>query len=187
MSFLDLDSVKSQLRISISDTSNDVAIQAMIDAVTIVVENHLSVTIDPESFTDEMYVKERTNRLRVLNTPLTTLTSITDARTGDIDITGAITRQSGLIVLASWISADSYLDVTYSSGIADNAIPQNWIQAGLIICQQMWETRRGGMPSTAATLDESISKESYRQGFLVGYVIPNRALELLGPKPPLVA
>lgn len=186
MAFLDLDDVKAQLRIPLSNTTDDVALQAVCDAVTIIVERHTGITIDTESFTEELYIDSWTNKFRLINTPLTNLVSVTDVENGSIDTTGAIVRASGLVILKSRIRADTYLDVVYSAGLDDNSVPQNYTQAGLIIAQQMWETRRGGMPSTAATLDESLSKESYRQGFLVGYVIPNRALELLGPKPPLV-
>lgn len=187
MSFLELASVKDQLKIQPNSSISDTALQALMDAVTFIVERHTGVIIEQRSFSDELHLAQRTSKFRVLSKPLVSVTSITDAVSGAVDLTGMFTRKSGLIVLPYSLAPDIYLTVEYTAGLDATAIPENYKQAGMIIAQQMWETRRGGMPSTAAALDESMSRESYRQGFLVGFVIPNRALELLGTRPPVVA
>lgn len=186
MPLLNIGDVKSQLKIPSSQDSSDTIIQALMDAVQIVVEEHTGKILAQRSFSYELYQNERTFKIWVQNTPLVSLESITDDRANtSIDISGALIRSNGMILLQQSVQ-NKYLTINYTSGVADADIPANYKEAALIIAQQLWQTRRGSMPSTAAVLEDSLSKESYRQGFLVGYAIPNAALELLGIRNPVI-
>src|SRR3954470_4226960 len=110
MPLLDLGSVKSQLKIPATSSGSDTILLALMDAVTSVVEGHTGQTLDQRSFSQEMYLSDRTRRIRVLNTPLVLVSSITDDMSGDpVDLTGAVIRKSGLIVLQNHLSLDTYL------------------------------------------------------------------------------
>jgi len=182
MSFLDLTAVKSQLRIT--SAVSDSAITLLIAAAQDVVERHLDKILEPRPFTDELTVRFPTTRFRLHNTPLVSVESIVDSDGTIYDLTGLVVRSSGLAVLPSAIKGTGYLDVTYTAGLA--SVPDNYVQAGQIIVQHLWETRRGDMPLASGQLDDSLMMDT-RLGIVAGYAIPNRALELLGPRPPVVA
>lgn len=182
MSFLSLDAVKDQLGITSTVTDGDLGL--VIAAAGDVIERHVGQVVDPRSFTDEVTVSawQPTRQFRLHKTPLVSVQQIIDSDGTVYDLTGMVVRASGLVVLPSAIGG--YLDITYTAGLS--VAPDNYVQAGLIIVQHLWETRRGDMPLATAALDDSLMMDT-RMGIVVGYAIPNRALELLGPRPPVVA
>lgn len=180
MPLLDLFLVKDQLKITTTD--NDVDLQSFMDATETVVEDHLNKIITPRTFTQDFTFYGPVNRIRVNHRPLTALTSISNIWTGNsFDVSNAIVRDYGLIMLRTPVQGD--VQVEYTAGTADADIPENWKLAATFIVQSLWETRRGTMGTPVnPILADSMANDSYREGYLVGYTIPSKALELLGPR-----
>ena len=181
MSILSLVDAKNQLNIQNAD--EDTALQSYLDAVDLVIEAHTGQIVTPRDFTEELYLPAFTSRVRLHNTPLLSVTSLTDAVNGTLyNLTSAVVRQVGLVILPTGIRGD--WTVTYHSGLT--AVPVNYVRAAAIIVQHLWQTRRGRMPSASDDLMSSFEVTN-RTGLLAGYAIPNAAIELLGAAAPAVA
>lgn len=174
--FLDLDQVKAQLNIDESDTSQDDELSRLVDAAQEVVERHTGRMLGSRSVTETVmtYGEEH---LVVDGTPPTSVESIVAGDgSATYDVTGVVALWSGVVLLPYRLNGP--IRITYTAG-ADAAA--NEVAAGLIVVQHLWETQRGAMPPVVAPLDDSIAVPGR------GYAIPNRALELLGSRPPVVA
>lgn len=178
--FLNLDQVKRQLHIT--GDADDLDLTALIDAAQKAVERHIGKLVTSQQVSETLIIDSGTRHLTLRGTPVTSVDAITGADGTVYDASGLTGRTSGLLTLP--YSLQGVVTVAYTAGL--DPTPGNCVSAGQIIVQHLWETRRGAMPSVVAPLDSSLALDS-GTGYLAGFAIPNKALELLGPRAPVVA
>jgi uncharacterized phiE125 gp8 family phage protein len=173
---------KRQLSVTLPEYDDEV--RMFIAAAGRAVEDHLCKTLVRRTFTEKHY--RVCGRLILNHVPVISIVSVasTDGATtwdpDDLDVdtdTGIVRSLSGA---ALW----GDLNVTLVAGM--RSVPPNYLLAVRIITEHLWQTMRGQtQPDTSAGgYGDSLDA---RAGGLVGFAIPNRALELLGKPPPLVA
>lgn len=178
-----LSEAKSQLRLTTSAHEDD--LRLFIAAAGKAIEDHTGKTIVRRTITER---HRRVNRGLILKrTPVLSLTSVatvdgvTSWDAANLDVDG----DTGVVDVLTGPGLYGTLRVTYVAGM--RVIPPNYLLACRIITEHLWQTMRpfasGSVPQVGA-LDDSLDA---RAGGLVGFAIPNRALELLGKPPPLVA
>lgn len=181
---LALAEARKQLRLTTTDRDDD--LRLFIAAATIAVEDHTGRKLVRRTVTEKHYNVRGT--LILNRTPVFTLTAVStvDAATtwtvADLDVdtdTGIVRARTGPALFGD-------LQVTYLPGVA--VVPANKLLAVRIITEHLWQTMRPFSTSAAtpgpASLEDSLDA---RSGGLVGFAIPNRALQLLGKPGPLVA
>lgn len=185
MPVLTLEEAKLQLNVTAADTSLDGELGAFVASVDEVIERHTRKTVAAREFTDRI---DRGGQAVVLrHRPVTAVTSVAmldgtrswDPATLDVDPAGVVRTLNGSTFTGP-------LRVTYTAGYADADIPDNFKLAARIILQHLWSTQRGtfGSPRMGG-MDDSLGSPGRAAGH--GYAIPNAALELLGPQPPVIA
>jgi hypothetical protein len=112
--------------------------------------------------------------------------SLTSVATVDGDTTWDVADlfvepNSGVVSVLTGPSLSGQLKVTYVAGMT--SIPANYREATEIIAQHLWDAKRGtkGSPFPGGLDTPGAGITSF------GYSIPNRAKELLGNSPPMVA
>lgn len=165
---------------NIDSNAQDEELRPFIEATTAVIERHTGKTIVRKTITERVCASW-SNELWLNHRPILSVTSIatTDGLTTwnvgasyvDID------PDLGRIRVLSGNYWSGNLVVTYVAGMT--SIPPEYTMAARIIVQHLWQTQRGsGGPAIPGGMDVTPG---------LGYAIPNRALELLGPTPPMVA
>lgn len=178
---ISLTDAKAALNKSATDTADDEEIRSMIEAITRVVENHLQETVARRSVTE--YGTVRGGVLVLGATPVLSLTSVAS-------LDGVVTwdpanllvadPDAGLVTAASGRSLSGNVQVTYTAGYA--VVPANYAEAAKIILRHLWQIQQApgiGPPSPFG--DETTITPSG-----MGFAIPNRAVELLGGRPPVM-
>lgn len=173
MALLDLDDVKQQL--GITSTTHDAQLQIYVDAATVAVEVH---TDETTTSTPGVQTLTFPGTATLSARPLTGVTAATDSAGASIDLSRFGWDALGQVT-SDYIGAAT---LTYTAGYATP--PPNYVLGGMIIVQHLWESRRGGMPISAAELVDSLGVDR-STGTLVGFAIPNKALELLGRPVPI--
>ena len=180
---ISLAEARAQLRFTGTDRDDD--LRQFIAAAGTAVEDHTGRTLVRRTIT-ETHPRVR-GRILLNRTPavaVTSLATIDGASTWDVDglvllpDIGRVTAASGAV-----LSGD--LTITYLAGMP--SIPANYLLATRIIVEHLWQTMRpfsGPANLPPGALGDSLDA---RAGGLVGFAIPNRALELLGKPPPMVA
>jgi hypothetical protein len=166
-----LDEVKDHLNIPLTTTTHDQELERKIGSATAVVERFCGPIVR-RTYVERHYGGTGTvglNRHEVLS-----LTSVTPIATGgaavavadlDPDPDGQITYKDGVTAFP----AGKYL-WTYVAGRVE--IPDNQIEAALVIIKHLWETQRG-----ASSLPLQGGEETFLPAF--GFAIPNRAMDLM--------
>lgn len=176
-----LDSLKAQLNIDETNTTDDVELQLYADASANVVEDYTGLVFDSKTFSEEFKAGHCSVHWVPSHKPVTSLTSVTGIGTGEVwDISDV------LIDGDLWffnVPLHGVVKIEYMAGGA-TATPKYKL-AALIIAQHLWETQRGNMPMVGADLQDTLSNSAAGAG--MGFAIPNRALELLGPPMPGIA
>lgn len=182
-----LAAARTQLRLGTS-TDHDDDLRLFIAASGKAIEDHTGKTIVRRTITER---HRRVNGTLILKrTPVLSLTSlasvdgVTSWNVADLDVdpdTGIVDAITGPCPYGS-------MRAVYIPGM--RVIPANYLLASRIITEHLWQTMRpfaasmaSAVPSVGA-LDDSLDS---RAAGLVGFAIPNRALELLGKPPPMVA
>lgn len=178
-----LASTKEQLGITTSVHDN--RLRMFIAAAAVAIEDHTGHAIIRRTIT------ERHRRVRgsliLKKTPALSITSVAtvdgsvswDPANLDLD------PDTGIVDTMFGGSPCGNLLVVYLVG--KRVIRANELLAGEIITEHLWQTMRsfvGAGAMASGALDDSLDA---RAGGLVGFAIPNRALELLGKPPPMVA
>lgn len=174
---------KRALNIDLTDTSNDEELRSMIEAITKVIEEIRDETIVRRTFVER--IRPHGMRRWVLkHHPLLAITSLTrevDAYTWaptDITITDTDIGEISAGLYAPWLWGE--LTITYVAGYS--VIPASYIEAAKIILKHLWQAQQtpgmGRSPFAAGGDDTTV---------IAGFAIPNRALELLGGRSPLLA
>jgi len=176
MPILTLAEAKSQLNISTS--ADDAELQTYIDAAETVVDT-LCGPVITRTVTETVRGGGPTVILRT--PPVVSLTSMVSIRpTGPtVDVsTLHLDGPSGVVRMKSggWFTEDVYT-VVYSAGRGTTA-PANINLAARIIVAHLWRTQRGGMAPSVLADDDTVTQVAG-----VGFAVPNRALQLLGPRP----
>ena len=182
---ISLTQAKNQLGITTSVHDDD--LRMFIAAAAVAIEDHVGRKLVRRTITAERH-RQVSGTLILNRTPVRSLTSVAtlDAVTSwtvsDLDVdedTGIVTALTGTRLYGA-------LKVTYVCGM--RVIPANYLLACRIITEHLWQTMRpfsnASAVLTPGALEDSLDA---RAGGLVGFAIPNRALELIGAPPPLVA
>jgi hypothetical protein len=166
---LSLSDAKRQLNISGSGDDNE--IRKYILATTSIIEGYVGATVIKE------YVDEFNGRVMLRRGPMVELVSVTALGSStDYDVADLTVNPFGqLVITTTGAMLCGYYRVTYTAGYS--VIPQNRIQAALIIIQHMWDTQRPNDPRRPArpNADEFNPQDAVGRFFS----IPRRAVELL--------
>lgn len=181
---ISLAQAKQQLGLTTATHEED--LRMFIAAAGIAVEDQVGRKLVRRTITNEKHLRVHgaliLNRAPVLS--LTSLTSLDGATTWDVS-TLDVDSDTGIVTPLSGSRPYGNLKATYVVGM--RVIPANYLLAVRIITEHLWQTMRpfsGGGSLAPGALEDSLDA---RSGGLVGFAIPNRALELLGKPPPLVA
>lgn len=180
-SIISLADARTQL--NMVSNASDEELRQVIGAATVAVENYLNRAIARATRVE--YPVVRSGDPLILSwTPVLSLTSVATvdgATTWDVDSL-FVSPNTGIVSpLAGGTAPSGQLAVTYAAGMT--YIPPNYREATEIIAQHLWDAKRGtkggARPGGLDTPGAGITS--------FGYSIPNRAKELLGNTPPLVA
>lgn len=165
--------VRQQLNLTAGQYDEE--LRLYIAAATDVIERHVGRAVVPRTVTETQEVCGATMWLNW--TPVRSITSLTGTTGGALTgytLDGALGRLTGL-------RYSGMATVVYVAGMVE--IPANYRLAARIIVQHLWETKRGGatLSQPSFALEDSVTVSG------MGYAVPNRALELLGPPAPMVA
>lgn len=177
---ISFETAKAHLNITAATTTDDEELRGYIEAATEVVERHTGKTVVRRTIT-EHHTVSGASMLWLDHRPVLALTSVAtyDAVTTwnvpDLHLDDDL----GLITVTAGSTLTGHVVVTYVAGM--QIVPSNYRLAAGIIVQHLWQTQRGtrGGPRVGG-MDDTAT-------VIMGYAIPNRALELLGPTPPMVA
>lgn len=162
-----------------TDTDDDAELRIHLAAATSAVEHHLGEVVAKRSFTDRLRASHR-ERLLLTRHPVLAVTAIVSAgddTTWDPD--DFLVESSGLVSRKAGASLRGLVDITYRAG--PRVIPANHQLAAQIIAAHLWETQQHSHLSGGPNYDEQILTPSG-----LGFAIPNRAVELLGARGPMV-
>jgi hypothetical protein len=181
---ISLHEAKKQLRLG-DVTTHDDDLRMFIASAGRAIENHTGDTVVRRTVTERH--RRATSVVVLRRSPVVSVTTVvstggsTTWQAADLDVdpdTGIVTAVTGLRLTGD-------LTVTYVPGM--RVIPPNYLLAARIITEHLWQTMRpfaGVANLPPGALEDSLDA---RSGGLVGFAIPNRALELLGTPGPLVA
>lgn len=171
---------KDQLNIDAAVSRFDAEIDIWVATVESTLEKLTGGPLVNTTVTEFVEVSRSYRSLAVRRRPLVSVTSITDNATGtaipttdlDVDTNAGIIRRK--LDLPFW-SRGPYYTVVYVAGWG-TAVPAAFNAAARIILDHLWETQRG--PSARPTMSgDDPTTDTYGLGF----AIPNRAAELMGP------
>lgn len=183
---ISLREAKKQLRLPMDSSDHDDDLRLFIAAAGIAVEDHSGRKLVRRTITGEQH-RRVCGTLILDRSPVVAVTSVSTVdgpTTWDVDNLNVDTT-TGIVTTTAGMGLYGNLTVTYITGM--RVIPANYLLAARIITEHLWQTMRPfstlSVPSVG-TLEDSLDA---RSGGLVGFAIPNRALELIGAPPPLVA
>jgi hypothetical protein len=168
---------------NIDSTVADEELRPFVEATTAIVERETGKTIVRRPVTNELHqLSYGKTSLFLRQRPVISVTSIAslDGLTTWSPSNWYVNGDWGQLLWKSGPYLYGDVLVGYVPGMA--VIPANYTRAAAIIIQHLWETQRGTMGSRrfgGQELDRSLVG--------MGYAIPNRAKELLGPRAPVVA
>jgi hypothetical protein len=177
---LPLQDAKDQLNIPQATTTSDTELQAYIATIESALKRFTGGPLVNRSVTERSEMMSNQTVIPVRQRPLVSVTSITGAGGGVIDISagldldtnaGLIRRQLGLPFYGPFFQWLPQVTVTYVAGWG-TSVPAAFNTAARIILQNLWDTQRGtaALPMTAG---EMVTPPGF------GFAIPNRAAELL--------
>ena len=164
------------------DTSFDDDLREYMESAREIVESHTCRTIVPSVKTE--MVRGNGSTLVLSSTPVASVVSVTSVDGGTSwDVSGLrVNANAGIVHLISGPSLVGLLDVVYRAG--DAVVQTRYRRAALIIIEHLFATERPLQVDQSSTMYDDSMGETFRGK---GFAIPNRALELLGKPPPLVA
>jgi hypothetical protein len=184
---------KARLNIDATDYSNDEELRGVVEAATLVVERHLRQVVARRTVAEQVTVSRLTGVggywtgvADLSYTPVLSVTSV-------VSVDGLTTWPAINLTLlgsqlwaATGLGLSGELVVTYVAGYA--VVPANYTQAALEIIAHLWSTQRLSSLGPRPFGGFGQANEQDLPGLAaMGFAIPNRAVELLGPRPPLVA
>lgn len=182
LALVSLAEAREHLNIPDDEQIEDEELRGFIAAATGVVERHLGQVVARRQITENHDVRS-VRHLALRRVPVLSVTSVetTDAAlTWDADLF-TVDSATGLLDSGLGPMFSGSLAVTYEAGWVE--VPPHVILAAQIIIGHLWQTQRvqsaGPVPRFAG---EGMPTPSG-----AGYAIPNRAAELLGGRPPVIA
>lgn len=176
---------EAKLQLNITSSTHDTEIQTYIDATERMVEEITGRIITPRSFTEDHLLTGSPDSIFLWRRPIQTLTSITAIGTtttysvSDVHINSIV----GELRTLRGPGFAGRLVIVYTAGMS--SIPVNYNLAARIIVQHLWQTQRGTSgPVLAGGLEMGYQSGNGVRSF--GFAVPNRALELLGSRSPVV-
>jgi hypothetical protein len=178
LSLLTLADARLTLEIDAADTSVNAELQHYVDAITTVVENHVSEAIDQRTVTERIRLRGLQPRFVLGTTPVLSLTSLTGITGTSWDISGLdIDLPTGSVEVFRGAIPYGTVIAVYQAGYVTP--PENYKRGALIILQHIWETQRG----VGQVLGGVVGAEE-RLNRTWMYEIPRKALEWLGTPAP---
>ena len=171
-----LDGAKQHLNMDLRQHVDDEELLGHIEAATEVIERHRGEVVAARTFTASVEAGRTLPHAPVVRVLSATRTG--PVETVDVTSWGPDTR-TGLLTLPRW--AGRGLVVTYIAGY--EVVPPAFVRAAEIIAAHLWETQRMSALGGATTMGE----DQYLTPSGLGYAIPNRAVQLLGGRPPVIA
>jgi hypothetical protein len=182
VSVLPLQDAKDALNIPQATTTSDSEIAAYVATIESCLENMTGGPLVNRSVTERSEMQSYQTVIPVRQRPLVSVTSVTSASGGTIDISagldldvnaGLIRRKLGLPFYGPFFQWLPQVNVTYVAGWG-TSVPAAFGAAARIILQNLWETQHG--PSARPSMGASTDMVTM-PGF--GFAIPNQAAELL--------
>lgn len=181
---ISLAQARNQLRLISTDRDDD--LRMFIAAATIAVEDHTHEKLVRRTITGERH-RNACGTLILNRTPVVSLTAVSTldgATTWDVSNLD-VDPDTGIVGPLTGPGLYGNLKATYITGL--RVIPANQLLAVRIITEHLWQTMRPFSNASIPTVGALEDSLDARTGGLVGFAIPNRALELLGKPGPLVA
>ena len=183
-SILPLPDAKDALNIPQATTTSDTEIAAYIATIRGCLERYTGGPLINKTVTERSEMTAGQTVIAVRQRPLVSVTQITGASGGVIDLTGGvdldvnaglIRRQLGLPFYGPFFSWLPTVNVTYVAGWG-TSVPAAFNTVARIILQNLWETQHG--PSARPSIAGGGPGDMVTMpGF--GFAIPNQAAELL--------
>jgi hypothetical protein len=179
---LPLSDAKDALNIPQSTTTSDSEIQGYVATITSCLERMTGGPLVNRAVTERSEMQSWQTVIPVRQRPLVSVTSITGASGGAIDISagldldvnaGLIRRQLGLPFYGPFFQWLPMVNVTYVAGWG-TSVPAAFNSAARIILQHLWMTQHG--PSVRPSMfggEDTVTMPGF------GFAIPNAAAELL--------
>jgi hypothetical protein len=177
---LSLGDAKDALNIPQATTTSDSEIQSYVATITSCLERMTGGPLVNRSVTERSEMQSFQTVIPVRQRPLVSVTSITGASGGAIDISagldldtnaGLIKRKLGLPFYGPFFAWLPQVTVVYVAGWGAS-VPAAFSAAARIILQHLWEAQRGPLAMPMAG-EPAVMVPGF------GYAIPNRAAELL--------
>lgn len=163
--------------LKIESTSFDEELRGFIEAATRVVERHLNRAVARRSVIETHPSVEWTDVVFLYRAPVISLTSLVNATTGKTWLATDVLLDTELGKVTSLTSPfTGPLTATYTAGMS--IVPSDYTLAARIIVQHLWTTQRPSMGARRAVGNVF--------ELPVGFAIPNAAIQLLGPRPPVI-
>lgn len=171
-----LDGAKQHLNMDLRRHVDDDELRGHIEAATEVIERHRAEVVAARTFT-----AATSGGQTLPHHPVARVVSATRAgHDGPVDVSAwGPDARTGRLTLPRWAGAG--LTVTYIAGY--EVVPEPFVRAAEIIAAHLWETQRMSSIGGASTMGE----DQYLTPSGMGYAIPNRAVQLLGGRPPVIA
>ena len=179
---LPLQDAKDMLNIPQATTTSDAELQSWIATIESSLRGMTGGPIVNRTITAERSeMMSNQTVIPVRQRPLVSVTSITSASGGAIDISGGldldqnaglIRRKLGLPFYGPFFQWLPQVTVTYVAGWG-TAVPASFNSAARIIIRHMWDTQHGPSARPSMGGDETVTMPGW------GFAIPNRAAELL--------
>lgn len=155
---------------------DDEELRGQIEAATGVVERHRLEIVAARQLTARVCGGQLLPRRPVIRA----VSAVRVVGGAPVDVTGwEVDGETDLLTVPRTVG--SALTVTYYAGY--EVIPEHFIRAAEIIAAHLWETQRMSSIGGAS----SVGEDQYLTPSGLGYAIPNRAVQLLGGRPPVMA
>jgi hypothetical protein len=177
-----LAAMKKHLGKSDEDTGEDDEIREFIEAATGVIEEHRGEAVIRRTVVEEMNLRHPVMVVQLGTSPVQSVTSVTTVD-GAItwDVADLHVSPHGVVSVQSGAALSGLVRFVVVAGYT--VIPANYTLAAKIIVAHLWETQQQpGLGPNPFAGDAQFLTPTGR-----GFAIPNRAVELLGRRPPLVA
>jgi len=178
---LPLQDAKDMLNIPQATTSSDAELQSWIATVQTSMEGMTGGPLVNRVITERAELLSHQTVICVRQRPLVSVTSVTSASGGAIDISGGldldvnagtIRRKLGLPFYGPFFQWLPQVTVVYVAGWG-TTVPAAFGSAGRIIIKNLWDTQHGPAQRPSMGGDEMVTLPGW------GFAIPNRAAELL--------
>lgn len=173
-SLVSLADMKEQL--NITTTASDERLRSYIESATEVVERHTGSAVVRQIVVEDHDITGYSRSIVLKKPPAISVTSVAAVdgtatwSVGDL----YLSKTSGILKIKTGGVFSGHIEVTYVAGRA--TIPSNYGDAGAMIVEHLWQTRRGtrGGPRVGG-MEDTVNVPGF------SFAVPRAALELLGP------